>query len=524
MPYRFNLYLRSNQNQSVCWSTASAKLFTSYPEASIQVPRYADTVPPTAAPVTVAPTSGPTQASPNAGVIAASVIGSLVALAAIVGGLWYNRNKLPVWKKKQGDKSAVVVPVNVDMDVIPASPPRLVDSQKESKSHNIRIWGSEKDLDKHGEDDVMLFATSQKAVPQSPEVPTRFATPRGQSSMMSNDDDDAVKRYDGEWSTASRGVGAKLAAMLLQSQEIDRWGGATSNRGNEGTRKTMAASDNREFVASAAAGRTLGGNHREVEPGPVPVPMPGVDVDEAYRWLLDHFSGTPHHRQHTDNNHKDDVSITSVDDDVSFLQLSVDNLTLSTRQSPLVTDRSSSLVPILSDEPLSRIQSPMTDKPLPLVTGLSEKPKATSLQPENTWTKGKVQPMAIDMDESTVVQPRSSKRAFAVTEATPNEDNSSTGMVVSAFEFNGSDDDSQVSPTVKDSTVDQDTYSTPEGDASEEQMVEIRRKIREKKALLLAAKGSSQGRGLLPDTRTNRVEDEGNVPSGTDVVSPKTWF
>ena len=190
------------------------------------------------------------------------------------------------------------------------------------------------------------------------------------------------------------------------------------------------------------------------------------------------------------------------------------------------TTEASSQVPILtvadevtpfSDEPLSPTQSPMTDKPLPLVTGLSEKPKATSLQPENTWTKGKVQPMAIDMDESTVVQPRSSKRAFAVTEATPNEDNSSTGMVVSAFEFNGSDDDSQVSPTVKDSTVDQDTYSTPEGDASEDQMVEIRRKIREKKALLLAAKESSKGRGLLPDTRTNRLEEEneGKVPSPT---------
>ena len=205
MPYRFNLYLRSNQNQSVCWSTASAKLFTSYPEASIQVPRYADTVPPTAAPVTVAPTSGPTQASPNAGVIAASVIGSLVALAAIVGGLWYNRNKLPVWKKKQGEKSAVVVPVNVDMDVIPASPPRLVDSQKECKSHNIRIWGSEKSQksvpDKLVEDDVMLFAMSQQAVPISiPEVPTHHASPRGLVPLMSNDNDDAMasKSHEGE--------------------------------------------------------------------------------------------------------------------------------------------------------------------------------------------------------------------------------------------------------------------------------------------------------------------------------------
>ena len=156
--------------------------------------------------VTTASMSGSSQASsPNAGVIAASVIGSLVALAAIVGGLWYNRNKLPVWKKKQGEKSAVVVPVNVDMDVIPASPPRLVDSQKECKSHNIRIWGSEKSQksvpDKLVEDDVMLFAMSQQAVPISiPEVPTHHASPRGLVPLMSNDNDDAMasKSHEGE--------------------------------------------------------------------------------------------------------------------------------------------------------------------------------------------------------------------------------------------------------------------------------------------------------------------------------------
>ena len=506
--------------------------------------------------------------------VAASVVGSITAfaaIAAIIFGLWYHRNKWSVWKKSHGEQSAVVVPVNVDMDVddIPVSPPHLVDSQKEPRNHNFPTRGTERSqpsqksdlerLEEEDEDDVMLFAMSPTAASPSSAVSRRVASPNGQGHgpgpMMFNDDDyvyddddyeddeeeyddygdNAVNRYNGAWPSASRGVGAKLAAMQLQRQEMARWGGTTSHPGNEGTRTRSINSDHRASVVSASPSstsrRTLGSNHREVRPGTSPgrgtTPLPDGEVDEAYQWLLHHFAGTPHHRQRTDNHH-DDGSMTYVADDNSSLQMSIDTLTLSTHQMiSQGNDRSPSQGLIQTDGSSPLTPSRKTDKRLPPVIRLSERSKAAiSQQRENTRTKGKVQPMATDMDENTIVHRRSSKRVFIVTEPSPNKGDSS---VVSALEFNGSDDDSLVSFAVKDSTIDQVpmyTYSIPQGEASEEQMREIRRKIREKKALLHAAKESSKGRGLLPPntcTNTTAEIEEGKIIT-RGVVSPRTWF
>ena len=486
-------------------ASESSHLVTSYPQASIQVPRYADTVPPTAAPVTTAPTPGPTQASSNTGVVAASVVGSFVAFVFIVGGLWYYRKKSLVWKKNKGERSAMIVPINV-------APIHLIDSQKDCESHNIA------DLDGHGEDDVALFAMSQKAEPiPKPASPTRVALPRDQDD---GDDDGAFQYY--ERSIASRGVGAKLAAMLLQSHESDRRPGTTSNQGNQGMPRTDSTT--RNSVAAAAAVRALDGNHHhEDDSGSMPV----ADIDEAYQWILRQFTDTTHPRPQPRHRNDNDGSTTIEADDASFSQLEVDNITMSSRQSPVISARSSSSrggltlttvdeVMPFSDDLLS-VQSQMSYKPLPSITGLSIKPTSASLQRENLRTKGKVQPMATDMDENITVHHRSSKRAFApVAESSPQVGDPSSLLIVSDVDLLGSDDDVQPSFPVKKSTRNIDQDSDNSDGETEKQMLEIRKQIIEKKALLFAAKeGSSSGKRkeLQPDTRT----------SNGVVLSPKTW-
>ena len=245
-------------------SAVNSNLVTAIPAAVVQaplvlVPSSAPTSAPTFAPTisptapTIAPTnypsvnattlsaSGPSQASSNTGVVAASVVGSLVALAVIVGGLWYYRKKLPVWKKNKGEKSAMVLPINVAMDTIPVAPPRLTDSQKECKSHSIRIWASEKspksekaDLGDHGEDDVALYSMSQKAEPISiSEVPTRVTSPRGLVPLVINEDDNvddddvALKSLE-----ADKRARAKLdspSSMTGRAQLVMEGNGCTSN-------------------------------------------------------------------------------------------------------------------------------------------------------------------------------------------------------------------------------------------------------------------------------------------------------
>ena len=513
-------------------ASASSQLVGKYPEASMQVPRYADTVPPTAAPVTSAPTSAPSQASYDAGVVAASVVGSIAALAAIVFGLWFNRKVL--WKKIKGDKRTMVVPVNVDMDVISVVPP-LIDSQKECKSHSIQIWDNgtspKSDLGNYGDDDVVLFSELQKVVP----IPV--ASPSHQLPFVTNDD--ALKRHDGEYSTASRGVGAKLAAMLLQNQDMERW-------------RVSTASDNGDSVGPATtttATRTLFGNDQHHETEPEMMPSADVDVDEAYHWLLHQFSDMTHLQQHTDNHNRNenyndnynrydnDGSVTSVVDDVSILHLDVDNLTLSTRQSPLVTDRSSSTkgrilaiideVTPFADDHVTSAQVPVTDKSLASsVIGLNEKPTAAPIQRENIWTKGKIQPVATDIDENISVHPRSSKQAFAAIEAPPKRKDSevSSCMVVSNFDLIGDDDESLASRTVKESNRDIVLQDSEIEASAEDQMVEIRKQIKEKKALLLAAKGDSKGKEPTPDTRISKAEEEGSESARPVVLSQKAWL
>ena len=162
-----------------------------------------------------------------------------------------------------------------------------------------------------------------------------------------------------------------------------------------------------------------------------------------------------------------------------------------------------------SDDSLSPAQSPVTNNPLPSITGLSIKPTSASLQRENLRTKGKVQPMATDMDENITVHHRSSKRAFApVAESSPQVGDPSSLLIVSDVDLLGSDDDVQPSFPVKKSTRNIDQDSDNSDGETEKQMLEIRKQIIEKKALLLAAKeGSSSSKSskrkeLFPDIKS----------------------
>ena len=516
-------------------SAVNSNLVTTIPAAVVQaplvlVPSSAPTMAPTFSPTvspstpsaaptnypftteTIAPTSGPPQASSsNAGVVAASVVGSIAALAAIVGGLWFNRKVL--WKKIMGDKRTMVVPVDVDMDVISVVPPPLIDSQKECQSHSIRIWGSEKSEKSPKSDNIENHKELQKVVVPIPisEAPTRIASPRSLLPLVTNDD--------------------TLASDSYEADKLERANHDSPQRVMEGKGHTSTSLDSLTNLANISI-------HHSNTTLPL---LPGSD--DTFQWLLDQLSKA-YTNDGNDHGGDDDVSIIRANDDTSVGSLAATvSRPISEKKDDEDGERPSVAFPTADDvpsltsivhlndadnsvtkassqdptlaivdevtpfvhEPLSPAQSPVIDKSLTSsVIGLSKKPTAAPIQREKAWTKGKIQPVATDIDENISVPPRSSKQAFAAVEAFPEEDN----VVISDFARIGDDDEFQASLTVQESIrdiVDQDSEDVV---SAEEQMVEIRKKIKEKKALLLAAQSDSKGKGPTSDTRISNAEEE----------------
>ena len=117
---------------------------------------------------TFAPSPGPTSTPPllsQSGVIAVSTVGSAIVLIVLLIGLWFNRKVL--WKKIKGGKRTIVVPVNVDMDVvIPVFPP--APAQQDRENQNVRK-SQQSDLEKTEEDEVVRNVISDK--PTTREIP-----------------------------------------------------------------------------------------------------------------------------------------------------------------------------------------------------------------------------------------------------------------------------------------------------------------------------------------------------------------